>query len=62
MSDFTDALADAHALMAESRRQLRRLQDIDPCLIDLSLRQNPVGAGSGQTLADKLRVLEGATA
>jgi hypothetical protein len=57
MQNHTDALADAHALMAESRRQLERLQDIDPYLIDLSLRENPVGSGIGQTLHDKLRIL-----
>lgn len=57
MTHHTDALADAHALMAESRRQLKRLQDIDPYLIDLSLRENPVGSGIGQTLQDKLRIL-----
>jgi hypothetical protein len=57
MPNFTDALADAHALMADSLRQLKRLQDIDPYLIDLSLRENPVGSGIGQTLQDKLRIL-----
>jgi hypothetical protein len=57
MHNHTDALADAQALMAESRRQLQRLQDIDPYLIDLSLRENPVGSGIGQTLQDKLRIL-----
>lgn len=57
MQNHSDALADAHALMAESQRQLKRLQDIDPYLIDLSLRENPVGSGIGQTLQDKLRIL-----
>jgi isopropylmalate/homocitrate/citramalate synthase len=57
MPSFTDALADAHVLMADSLRQLQRLQDIDPYLIDLSLRENPVGSGIGQTLQDKLRIL-----
>lgn len=57
MPNFTDALADAHAMMADSLRQLKRLQDIDPYLIDLSLRENPVGSGIGQTLQDKLRIL-----
>jgi hypothetical protein len=65
MSVFNDAAADARAdarvyaqgLMAESQRQLQRLQDIDPYLIDLSLRENPVGSGIGQTLQDKLRIL-----
>jgi hypothetical protein len=52
-----DALAVANSLMAESMRQLKRLQDIDPYLIDLSLRENPVGSGIGQTLQDKLRIL-----
>lgn len=57
MPNQADALADAQALMAESMRQLKRLQDIDPYLIDLSLRENPVGSGIGQTLQDKLRIL-----
>ena len=57
MPNHADALADAHTLIAESRRQLKRLQDIDPYLIDLSLRENPVGSGIGQTLQDKLRIL-----
>lgn len=57
MPNQADALAEAQALMAEARRQLTRLQDIDPYLIDLSLRENPVGSGIGQTLQDKLRIL-----
>jgi hypothetical protein len=57
MPNQADALAEAQALMAEARRQLTRLRDIDPYLIDLSLRENPVGSGIGQTLQDKLRIL-----
>jgi hypothetical protein len=45
-----EILADAHA-------KVEQLQNIKPFLIDLSLRENPVGARVGQTLADKLQIL-----
>lgn len=51
------ALADARSLLAESERQLVRLRTVRPYLIDMSLRENPVGSGIGHTLADKLRIL-----
>jgi hypothetical protein len=57
MGSFTDALADAHSLLAESERQLELLRSVRPYLIDLSLRENPVGSGIGHTLEDKLRIL-----
>ena len=47
----------AHAILAEVKAKLDRLRNIKPYLIDLSLRENPVGARVGQTLADKLSIL-----
>jgi hypothetical protein len=57
LQSIDDALADARALLAESDQKLERLRSIDPYLIDLSLRENPVGSGIGHTLEDKLRIL-----
>jgi hypothetical protein len=57
MQSFDDALADVRGLLAESEQQLERLRSIRPYLIDLSLRENPVGSGIGHTLEDKLRIL-----
>src|SRR3569832_258492 len=37
--------------------KLRRLREVEPYLIDLTLRENPFGSRVGQTLADKLRIL-----
>lgn len=51
------ALDHAHTLLAESRAKLDKLRRLQPYLIDLSLRENPVGARMGQTLADKLAIL-----
>jgi hypothetical protein len=45
------------AILAEAGARLDRLRAIEPYLIDLSLRENPVGAPVGQTLADKLAIL-----
>ncbi len=50
-------LHDARALLADADRKLAHLRAIEPYLIDISLRENPVGAGVGHTLADKLRIL-----
>jgi hypothetical protein len=51
------ALAHAHAILAEAQEKIDTLRSIKPYLIDLSLRENPVGARIGQTLADKLSIL-----
>ncbi|SDT97336.1 beta/alpha barrel domain-containing protein [Halopseudomonas salegens] len=51
------SLDQAYAHLHEAEAKLARLQSIDPYLIDLSLRENPVGARVGQTLADKLAIL-----
>lgn len=50
-------LAHAHLLRDQADRQLQQLRDLRPYLIDMSLRENPVGSNIGQTLADKLRIL-----
>ena len=47
----------ARAAMARARDKLERLRTVEPFLIDLSLRENPVGARVGQTLSDKLHLL-----
>jgi hypothetical protein len=57
MDSLSDALAGARGLLAESERQLELLRSVRPYLIDLSLRENPVGSGIGHTLEDKLRIL-----
>jgi hypothetical protein len=50
-------LENARAILAEAQQKLDKLRNIKPYLIDLSLRENPVGARIGQTLADKLHML-----
>lgn len=52
-----DTLTQAHAILAGAQEKIDRLRNIQPYLIDLSLRENPVGARIGQTLADKLAIL-----
>lgn len=47
----------ARAAMDEAARKLRRLQEVEPYFIDLSLRENPFGASIGQTLEEKLAIL-----
>src|SRR5688572_5413202 len=51
------ALENAHAILAEAQQKIEKLRSIEPYLIDLSLRENPVGARIGQTLKDKLAIL-----
>jgi hypothetical protein len=51
------ALENAHSILAEAQEKIDRLRAIKPYLIDLSLRENPVGARIGQTLKDKLSIL-----
>jgi len=45
------------AVMARAQDKLERLRTVQPFLIDLSLRENPVGARVGQTLTDKIHLL-----
>lgn len=49
--------ADMHAILAAAQDKIDRFLAIEPHLIDLSMRENPVGARLGQTLEDKLRIL-----
>lgn len=49
-------LEAARSLLAGAQEKLDRLRNVKPFLIDLSLRENPVGARVGQTLQDKLAI------
>ncbi|HEX8978199.1 MAG TPA: homocitrate synthase [Parasulfuritortus sp.] len=51
------ALESARAILAGAQEKLDKLRTIEPYLIDLSLRENPVGARVGQTLQNKLDIL-----
>tara|TARA_R110000764_G_scaffold112134_3_gene198907 strand:- start:1643 stop:2941 length:1299 start_codon:yes stop_codon:yes gene_type:complete len=44
-------------LLSGAQDKIEQLCTIEPFFIDLSLRENPVGARVGQTLADKLAIL-----
>ncbi|MEO4048754.1 hypothetical protein AAFN46_16880 [Pseudomonas sp. CAU 1711] len=57
MPSSPEALQQARQRLADAQEKVARLRDLDPYLIDLSLRENPVGARVGQTLADKLAIL-----
>jgi len=57
MSLSEQALAQARAILAGADAKLETLRGIRPYLVDLSLRENPVGSNVGQTLADKLAIL-----
>src|SRR3954469_8560149 len=50
-------LEAAREVVAGVQAKLQRLREVEPYLIDLSLRENPFGSRVGQTLADKLRIL-----
>ena len=50
-------LEGAGRAIARANDKLDRLRTVEPFLIDLSLRENPVGARVGQTLSDKLALL-----
>ncbi|MGC1550048.1 MAG: homocitrate synthase [Rhodanobacter sp.] len=47
----------AHAKLAEAAAKVEKLRRIEPYLIDVSLRENPVGSRVGHTLTDKLSIL-----
>jgi len=55
-SSSNDPLRNARQLLASSQQKIEKLQQIKPFLIDLSLRENPVGARVGQTLAEKIAI------
>jgi hypothetical protein len=53
----TQALENVRTILADADAKLEKLRGIEPYLIDLSLRENPVGSNIGQTLRDKLNIL-----
>lgn len=55
--DIKPLSQNVRAILAEAQEKLEKLRSIKPYLIDLSLRENPVGARMGQNLADKLAIL-----
>ena len=57
MSSFDSRMASVHAILGQAQEKIEVLRNLQPYLIDLSLRENPVGARVGQTLADKLDIL-----
>lgn len=57
MSQSQESIKNAHAILADAQKKIDKLRHIKPYLIDLSLRENPVGARVGHTLADKLSIL-----
>lgn len=57
MSSFATRMQAALDHLGEAQQKIDTLRHLDPFLIDLSLRENPVGARVGQTLADKLDIL-----
>ena len=57
MQELEVQVQRARGHLAIAAKKLATLQSIRPHLIDLSLRENPVGSGIGQTLADKLSIL-----
>src|SRR6218665_3838340 len=57
MTDFNSKLQEAKALYQGAQDKLDVLRNIDPFFIDLSLRENPVGARVGQTIGDKKAIL-----
>lgn len=57
MSASQKAMNHARAILAGVQEKIEKLRDVDPYLIDLSLRENPVGSRVGQTLAEKLGIL-----
>lgn len=57
MPPSQQALAGARSILDRAQQKIEQLRNIRPYLIDLSLRENPVGARVGQTLQEKLEIL-----
>jgi len=57
MSPFEIRMETARGFLAQAEEKIEVLRNLQPYLIDLSLRENPVGARVGQTLANKLEIL-----
>ncbi|MFN3586690.1 MAG: hypothetical protein ACK4UT_04225 [Moraxellaceae bacterium] len=56
-TDFSEKMQQARAHYQAAQDRIDYLRNINPFLLDLSLRENPVGARVGQTLEDKLAIL-----
>lgn len=54
---FQDKTKNAHAILAEAKQKVEKLRQINPYLIDLSLRESSVGDSIGQTLSEKIELL-----
>ncbi len=57
MQQRQEGLDGVRDLLANVDAKLNQLRSIEPFFIDLSLRENPVGARVGQTLDEKLTIL-----
>jgi hypothetical protein len=57
MSKSHAALENARTILAATQQKVERLRNVEPYLIDLSLRENVFGSRVGQTLADKIAIL-----
>lgn len=57
MENIADKMKQARALYDGAMEKIEKLRNIEPFLLDLSLRENPVGDRVGQTLAEKLAIL-----
>ncbi|OAM51593.1 homocitrate synthase [Methylovorus sp. MM2] len=56
-SPLQSAVEDPYEILARAQEKIDKLRNIKPYLIDLSLRENPVGSRIGQTIADKRFIL-----
>lgn len=52
-----DARDRARAVLKDARKKVEKLAGIKPFLIDISLRENPVGSRVGQTIEEKMTIL-----
>jgi len=52
-----EARERARAALSDARSKAARLAGMEPFMIDLSLRENPVGSRVGQTLDEKIAIL-----
>jgi hypothetical protein len=57
MSTSHVALENARTILGSTQQKIERLRNLEPYLIDLSLRENVFGSRVGQTLADKIAIL-----
>ena len=57
MVDVNSSQVAARAMWAKANANVEKLRNVDPYLIDLSLRENSVGSRVGQTIKEKLAML-----